>query len=106
MKIGVLQMDVIKGDRQANLEKAQRLAAEAAALAVPPDALVLPELWSTGYALERAGNSPRLWAGRTPIFSESLRGGIMRHSSVVPCFRRRTARCSTARRSLTRKAGT
>ena len=55
MKIGVLQMDVVKGDRQANREKAQRLAAEAAALAGSPDALVLPELWSTGYALERAG---------------------------------------------------
>lgn len=55
MKIGVLQMDVVKGDRQANREKAQRLAAEAAALAGPPDALVLPELWSTGYALERTG---------------------------------------------------
>lgn len=55
MKIGVLQMDVVKGDRKANREKAQRLAAEAAALAGALDALVLPELWSTGYALERAG---------------------------------------------------
>ena len=53
MRVCALQMDVVKGDRAANHDKVRRLAAEAGALC-SPDVIVLPELWSTGYALEQA----------------------------------------------------
>ena len=52
MRVGILQMDVIKGDRQANYAKVRHMVAEAMAASPAPDVLVLPELWSTGYALE------------------------------------------------------
>lgn len=54
MRVGVLQMDVIRGDREANRAAVRRLAAQAVSAADAPDVLVLPELWSTGYALDRA----------------------------------------------------
>ena len=53
MRVCALQMDVKKGDRAANHAKVRSLAAEAASLC-SPDVIVLPELWSTGYALEQA----------------------------------------------------
>jgi len=54
MKIHVAcaQMDVILGDKGANLEAAVRLADEAARNGV--DVLVFPELFTTGYCLEQA----------------------------------------------------
>ena len=53
MRVCALQIDVKKGDRAANHAKVRSLAAEAASLC-SPDVIVLPELWSTGYALEQA----------------------------------------------------
>lgn len=53
MRVCALQMDVKKGDRAANHAALRRLAAEAKNLC-SPDVIVLPELWSTGYALEQA----------------------------------------------------
>ena len=55
MNICAIQMDVIKGDRSANYATVRRMAAEAMQSAIRPDVIVLPELWSTGYALEQAG---------------------------------------------------
>jgi omega-amidase len=52
LTIGLAQMDVILGQPEENLATVARLAAEAAARGV--QWLVLPELWSTGYDLERA----------------------------------------------------
>lgn len=46
-------MDIVKGDREANQASVRRLAVEAKKLC-SPDVIVLPELWSTGYALEQA----------------------------------------------------
>ncbi len=54
MRVGVLQMNVMKGDREANRAAVRRLAEHAVSGSCPPDVLVLPELWSTGYALDRA----------------------------------------------------
>ena len=54
MRVCVMQMDVVKGNRAANHDTVRRLTAEAMQAACPPDVLVLPELWSTGYALESA----------------------------------------------------
>jgi len=54
MKVGIVQLDVKLGKPAENFKKvAQMLEGENAKGALPR-ALVLPELWSTGYALERA----------------------------------------------------
>ena len=53
MRICALQMDVKAGDRAANHATVQRLVDKAVSLCAP-DVIVLPELWSTGYALEQA----------------------------------------------------
>ncbi len=52
LTISLGQMDVKQGDPQANLAQVCLLVAEAARRG--SDVLVLPELWSTGYDLERA----------------------------------------------------
>lgn len=52
LRISLGQMDVILGNPQANMEKVELLAAEAARRG--SDMLLLPELWSTGYDLENA----------------------------------------------------
>ena len=53
MRVCALQMDIAKGDRAANHATVRRLVTEAVSLC-SPDVIVLPELWSTGYALEQA----------------------------------------------------
>lgn len=53
LRISLGQMDVILGNPEANLAKVQALAAEATQR--HSQLLILPELWSTGYDLERAG---------------------------------------------------
>ena len=53
MRVCALQMDVKRGDRAANHAAVRRLAVAAKSLCLP-DVIVLPELWSTGYALEQA----------------------------------------------------
>lgn len=47
MKVSVLQLDVVLGDRQANFEKAEKKITEAMAEKV--DVIVLPELWDVGF---------------------------------------------------------
>ncbi|WP_028584877.1 nitrilase-related carbon-nitrogen hydrolase [Desulfogranum mediterraneum] len=51
MKIAIIQMEVVAGDRQANYLGVRRLVEQALALDPAIDLLLLPELWSTGYAL-------------------------------------------------------
>ena len=55
MRVCVMQMDVVKGGRETNYETVRRLTEEAMRAARPPEVIVLPELWSTGYARESAG---------------------------------------------------
>ncbi|MGE5485415.1 MAG: carbon-nitrogen family hydrolase [Ignavibacteriales bacterium] len=52
MRVAAAQFDVITGDPQANRESFVRLAGEAASLKPPPDVIVFPEMWNTGYSLE------------------------------------------------------
>lgn len=49
MKIAMLQMEIVAGDREGNTGKGLALVAEAAAKA---DVIILPEIWTTGYALK------------------------------------------------------
>ncbi|MDW8270589.1 MAG: nitrilase-related carbon-nitrogen hydrolase, partial [Anaerolineae bacterium] len=52
LTLSLAQMDIVLGDPQANLEAVAPLVAEAARRG--SQLLLLPELWSTGYVLERA----------------------------------------------------
>ena len=52
LTLALAQMDIILGDRQANLARGRELAQEAAARGA--NLLILPELWTTGYDLARA----------------------------------------------------
>lgn len=51
MNFALVQMDIAFGDPAANYRKTEELIAEAALK--KPDVIVLPELWTTGYDLER-----------------------------------------------------
>ena len=70
MRVGILQFAVEAGRRSANHAAVCRLVEKAMRSATAPDVLVLPELWSTGYALEQAdrlaspfGNSDAAFLG-------------------------------------------
>jgi len=55
MRICAIQMEIVTGKREANHATVRRMVADAMRDAAKPDVIVLPELWSTGYALRRAG---------------------------------------------------
>src|SRR5690606_4090595 len=50
-----IQMDIALGDPEANYEHAAALIKQAVSAEVKPDVIVLPEMWNTGYKLERIG---------------------------------------------------
>lgn len=58
LTISLAQMDVVPGEPEQNLATARRMAGGAAAAA--SDLLLLPELWGSGYDLERAGEHATL----------------------------------------------
>lgn len=51
MKVALIQMDVVLGQPKVNLIKAEELIRKAAY--ENPDVILLPEMWNTGYDLER-----------------------------------------------------
>ena len=51
MQIAVIQPTITSGDKKANYLKIRQLTEQAVSLSPKPDVIVLPELWSTGYAL-------------------------------------------------------
>jgi len=52
MRIALIQQSIIPGDKQANYDRVEALVSEAVAQSGEvPDVIILPELWSTGYAL-------------------------------------------------------
>ncbi|MCF6096481.1 carbon-nitrogen family hydrolase [Thermovorax subterraneus] len=53
LKISILQMDVVCGEPEENRKKVEKLLKEALKVKVKPDIILLPEMWNTGYALER-----------------------------------------------------
>lgn len=52
MKLALVQMDVQIGEPELNYQKAGRFLEQA--MAGKPDVIVFPEMWNTGYALEKA----------------------------------------------------
>ena len=56
MRIALIQQSIVAGDKQANYRRVETLVNEAVSRHTPaPDIVVLPELWSTGYALAQLG---------------------------------------------------
>jgi omega-amidase len=53
LRVSLLQMDVKAGDPEANFSKLHSMLKEAVSGPVKPDLVVFPEMWNTGYALER-----------------------------------------------------
>lgn len=51
MNIALIQMTVSAGDKQVNYDKVSHLIEQAVNCKQYPDVIVLPELWTTGYAL-------------------------------------------------------
>lgn len=48
-------MEIAVGDTEANFARLHRMMTEAASADPKPDVLVFPEMWNTGYALDRIG---------------------------------------------------
>lgn len=55
LRLALIQIDVRTGDPDANFAALERLLERAAALPRKPDVIVAPEMWNTGYALDRIG---------------------------------------------------
>lgn len=55
LRVSLLQMGIAEGRVEDNFRNAQRLVRKAMSDPAKPDLIVLPEMWNTGYALERIG---------------------------------------------------
>lgn len=53
LRLALVQMDVHAGEPDDNFDCLERLLAEAVAAGPKPDVIVVPEMWNTGYALDR-----------------------------------------------------
>ena len=53
LRIALIQMHVRAGEPDANFAALEQWLGRAAAMAVKPDLIVVPEMWNTGYALDR-----------------------------------------------------
>ncbi|PWW05492.1 putative amidohydrolase [Paenibacillus cellulosilyticus] len=53
LKLALLQMDIQIGEPEANFIRAERMLTEAVSAGDKPDLIMLPEMWNTGYALDR-----------------------------------------------------
>lgn len=52
MQVTIIQQRVERGNKRNNFDRVKNLVQQAMAQSPPPDLIILPELWSTGYALE------------------------------------------------------
>lgn len=53
LRISLLQMDIAIGEPERNFAKLESMLEEAVSTADKPDVIVFPEMWNTGYALDR-----------------------------------------------------
>ncbi|CAM3896205.1 carbon-nitrogen family hydrolase [Cohnella lubricantis] len=53
LRLALVQMDVHAGDPEDNFARLEQLLEEAVAAEPKPDVIVVPEMWNTGYALDR-----------------------------------------------------
>ena len=54
LRVGVLQLDVALGDREKNRKNVEKWMASVSVPSDIPTAVVIPEIWDVGYALDRA----------------------------------------------------
>ncbi|WP_448807602.1 carbon-nitrogen family hydrolase [Aminobacterium colombiense] len=72
LRVGVLQLDIALGDEKKNRENIERWMSQAYVPSDVPTAIVVPELWNTGYALERASELADTEGKRTAAFLGNL----------------------------------
>lgn len=72
MRVAVIQMPVLRGERQHNWDVVQRRVDSLMREHPQTDVIVLPELWSSGYALERAQELSSPLGEREAAFLGSL----------------------------------
>ncbi|WP_301336119.1 carbon-nitrogen family hydrolase [Paenibacillus sp. FJAT-26967] len=53
IKLALLQMDIAIGEPATNVRKVEEMLSQAIQAEKKPDVIVLPEMWNTGYALDR-----------------------------------------------------
>ncbi|WP_409346666.1 carbon-nitrogen family hydrolase [Paenibacillus sp. MBLB4367] len=53
LRISLLQMDIAIGEPERNFAKLESMLEQAVGAAEKPDVIVFPEMWNTGYALDR-----------------------------------------------------
>ncbi|HEY8528771.1 MAG TPA: carbon-nitrogen family hydrolase [Paenibacillaceae bacterium] len=76
LRVALLQMDVRIGDPDANFAELERRLERAAEGPEKPDMIVAPEMWNTGYALDRIGELADPEGRRT---REMIAGFCRRH---------------------------
>ena len=77
MKIGCIQLNVGFGKVEENFERAESLITEAANKGA--EIVVLPEMWNTGYALEKLGELADSEGKRTKAFLQRLSSDLKIH---------------------------
>lgn len=77
MKIGCIQMNVRFGKVDENFQRAEKLMREAASKGA--EIVVLPEMWNTGYALEKLGELADHEGIRTKMFLQNLSSELGLH---------------------------
>ena len=77
MKVGCIQMNVGFGKVEENFERAENLIREAAAKGA--EIVVLPEMWNTGYALEKLPELADRHGERTKAFLQKLSSELTIH---------------------------
>lgn len=68
LRLALIQMNIAAGEPDANFARMERGVQEAASLFPKPDLIVLPEMWNTGYALDRIGELADAGGERTRAF--------------------------------------
>lgn len=77
-KLALLQMDIAIGEPERNFARLEQLLQEAAEHEERPDVIIIPEMWNTGYALERIHEL----ADRNGERTEALLAGCSRKYGV------------------------
>ncbi|WP_127586578.1 carbon-nitrogen family hydrolase [Paenibacillus koleovorans] len=65
MRVSVLQMDIAIGEPDRNFERLSELLQQAVQVEPKPDVIICPEMWNTGYALDRIQQLADLQGERT-----------------------------------------
>jgi omega-amidase len=72
MRISLLQMDISFGNTEDNYLHAEEMVRQAAQAEAKPDLVVLPEMWNTGYAMDRIKALADPEGERTKLLFSSL----------------------------------